>query len=186
MEKIIVGLGNPGKKYQKTRHNIGFRIIENFLKEKKDQIIKIQKKFDAEIVIVNNELQNFLAVKPLTFMNNSGIAVKKIVRHWKCAPQNIIVVHDEIDLPFGEIRVSKNASSAGHKGVQSIIDELKTQDFTRIRIGIYPKLKAKSQKPKVNAIDFVLENFSNQEEGELKDITKRAIEEINALLSSHS
>ena len=157
---LIVGLGNPGKKYAKTRHNIGFRVIDA-LKEKISG-------------------QDIVFLKPETFMNESGKAVKQALAYYKIPAENLYVIHDEIDLPFGEIRVSKDSSSAGHKGVQSIIDELKTQDFTRIRIGIEQTTRPQKQETS----DFVLEKFSKQEERELGSITKRAIEEINALLSS--
>jgi PTH1 family peptidyl-tRNA hydrolase len=166
---LIAGLGNPGKKYTKTRHNVGFRIIDSM---KKSPTPAKNKKV--------------ILLKPDTFMNESGKAIQKTIAYYKIPPDNLIIIHDEIDLPFGEIRVSKNSSSAGHKGVQSIIDGLKTKDFTRIRIGIYPRSKVKSQKSKVDTTDFVLEKFSKKEEKEFEDITKRAIEEINALLSSRS
>jgi PTH1 family peptidyl-tRNA hydrolase len=159
---LIVGLGNPGKKYIKTRHNIGFRIIDALG----------EKISDTSVILL----------KPESYMNNSGKAVQETLAYYKIPPENLIVVHDEIDLPFGEIRVSENSSSAGHKGIQSIIDELKTQNFTRIRIGIKQEIENKKQETS----DFVLEKFSKKEEKELEDITKRAIEKINALLSSRS
>lgn len=159
---LIVGLGNPGKKYIKTRHNIGFRIV------------------DALGEIISDT--NIILLKPKSFMNNSGKAVQETLAYYKIPPENLIVVHDEIDLPFGEIRVSDNSSSAGHKGIQSIIDELKTHNFTRFRIGIRQETENKKQE----ISDFVLGKFSKKEEKELEEITKRAIEKINALLSSRS
>jgi peptidyl-tRNA hydrolase, PTH1 family len=162
---LIAGLGNPGKKYAKTRHNVGFRIIDAL---KKSPILA--------------EGKEIILLKPDTFMNESGKAVQKTLAYYKISPENLIIVHDEIDLPFGEIKVSKDSSSAGHKGVQSVIDELKTKDFTRIRIGI--NQAARNEKQEVS--DFVLEKFSKKEEKEFEGITKRAIEEINALLSSRS
>jgi PTH1 family peptidyl-tRNA hydrolase len=161
---LIVGLGNPGKKYAKTRHNIGFRIIDAIREKISDT--------------------NVILLKPESFMNNSGKAVQETLAYYKIPPENLIVIHDEIDLPFGETRVSENSSSAGHKGIQSIIDELKTQNFTRIRIGI--KQKSEIRNPKSETADFVLEKFSKKEEEELGGITKRAIEKINALLFSRS
>ena len=164
---LIAGLGNPGKKYTKTRHNIGFRIID-----------ALKKSFDSA------QDKEIILLKPESFMNNSGKAIQETLTYYKISPENLIIVHDEIDLPFGEIRISRNSSSAGHKGIQSIIDELKTKDFTRIRIGINSKPKIKNQKSKIDTSDFVLEKFSKKEEKELGGITKRAIEKINALLSS--
>jgi len=146
---LIVGLGNPGFKYKKTRHNIGFMIIDELKKQ-------IDKK------------QNIL-LKPLTYMNNSGKEVKTVMRKNKI--ENLIVIHDDIDLPFKEIRINKNSSSAGHKGVQSIINELKTQDFIRIRIGIKSEQKTSTEK-------FVLEKFRKKEKKQLKEIINNAIEAI--------
>jgi len=152
MKTLIVGLGNPGKKYAKTRHNIGFRVIDAL----KDEIS------DKDIVFL----------KPDIFMNNSGKAVKEELKYSALSSQNLIVIHDDIDLLFGDIRVSKDSSSAGHKGVQSIIDELGTKDFTRIRIGVRPtRLR---QGFGGQAEKFVLENFTKDEEKQLPEIIKKA------------
>jgi peptidyl-tRNA hydrolase, PTH1 family len=151
MKKFIVGLGNPGLKYKKTRHNIGFIVIDELEKNISDKDI--------------------ILLKPDTFMNNSGKAVKKIFKNLPLNSQDLIIVHDDIDLPFGTIKVSKNSSSAGHKGVQSIIDEIGTKDFIRIRIGIKPTHKTDTEK-------FVLKKFTRQEKKQLKKIVKKAIEKI--------
>ena len=153
---LIVGLGNPGRKYTKTRHNIGFRVIDALKDEISDK--------------------NVILLKPDIFMNNSGKAVKKELKYSKLNTQDLIVIHDDIDLPFGTIRVSKDSSSAGHKGVQSIIDELRTKDFTRIRIGIKPSYE-------VDTTEFVLNKFSKEEEKQLKEIIKKAAETIRTAVS---
>ena len=150
--KLIVGLGNPGIKYKKTRHNVGFRIIDELKKSLKDK-------------------DDIILLKPNTFMNNSGKAVKKAIENWKLKIENCIVIHDDIDLLFGDIRVSNNSSSAGHKGVQSIIDELGTKDFSRIRIGIRQDTITKKQ----DTNKFVLENFTKDEEKHLPKIIKKAV-----------
>ena len=158
--KLIVGLGNPGRKYKKTRHNIGFVIIDELKRHisKKDAIL----------------------LKPLTYMNNSGKEVKSVMDKNKIS--DLIVVHDDVDLPFNEIRVSKNISSAGHKGVQSIINELGTQNFIRVRVGIGPRWDQKSQRgKKINTERFVLEKFTKEEKKQLKDIIKKAVLEITQL-----
>jgi len=153
---VIVGLGNPGKKYEKTRHNVGFRVI--------DELARIKER-------------GFIIAKPQTFMNNSGKAVKALVNFYKIKPDNLWVVHDDIDLPIGELKIAKGRGSAGHKGVQSIINELKTKDFNRIRVGICPK----TDKPKT--IDkFVLQNFTKEEEKILKETIKQIIIEINKFI----
>lgn len=162
MKTLIVGLGNPGKKYAKTRHNIGFRVIN-----------ELEKFLD----VARNK--NLIFLKPDAFMNNSGKVVKECLAYKKIPTSNLIVIHDDIDLPFGEIRVSKDSSSAGHKGVQSIIDELGTKDFTRIRIGIKSLYK-------FDTTDFVLKNFTKDEEKELKKIIKKALDKVSTLLASCS
>jgi len=149
--KLIVGLGNPGRKYKKTRHNIGWLVLD-----------ELKKSIDKDKIIL---------LKPTTYMNNSGKEVKPVVQKNKINIENIIVIHDDIDLPFGTIRISQNSSSAGHKGVQSIINELGTQNFTRIRVGINPGCKIGAEK-------FVLEKFTKEEKKQLKQIIKQAIEEI--------
>jgi len=169
--KLIVGLGNPKKKYEKTRHNVGFRVIDELLNSIQETVCKKQKKFNAEIVKVKFNDNDLILVKPLTFMNNSGLVIKKLIHDLKFKIQNFIVIHDDIDLLFGDIRVSKNSSSAGHKGVQSIIDELKTKDFTRIRIGIKPSHE-------FDTTEFVLKKFSKEEEKKLEKIIPEAVEII--------
>jgi PTH1 family peptidyl-tRNA hydrolase len=156
--KLIVGLGNPGKKYAKTRHNIGFRVIDS-----------LDFARDKDVILL----------KPDNFMNNSGRAVQSLITKYKIQTTDVIVVHDDIDLLFGDVRVSKDSSSAGHKGVQSIIDALGAQDFIRIRIGIRPQHE-------IDTTEFVLKNFTKTEEKQLPEIIKKAIDEIDAFLTSCS
>jgi peptidyl-tRNA hydrolase, PTH1 family len=153
---LIVGLGNPGPKYQNTRHNIGSRIIDE---------------------LESLSLPNVILAKPATFMNESGKAVKRLTKNYKLKTGDLIVVHDDIDLALGTIKIAKNRGSAGHKGVESIIKELGTKDFNRIRIGICPG----AGKPE-NVERFVLQNFTKQEEKTLKEVIKKIILEIRKLL----
>ncbi|MDD2807811.1 MAG: aminoacyl-tRNA hydrolase [Patescibacteria group bacterium] len=148
--KLIVGLGNPGKKYEQTWHNLGFMVIDNYLKEYQDQT-KVKKKFDAEFFEINEIGEKIILAKPQTFMNQSGVAVKQIAKFYKIAVPDIWVIHDDIDLPLGKIRISHNASAAGHRGVQSVIEELGSQAFARFRLGIQPEPPIN-----VNAEDYVL------------------------------
>lgn len=159
--KLIVGLGNPGKKYEKTRHNIGFRVLDKMANG-----FKFEKKFNAEISVGNEDLRSkkIIFAKPQTFMNNSGEAVLAISKFYKIDPIDIIVIHDELDLKFGKIKESFGSRSAGHNGVQSIIDRLDTKDFTRIRFGIGPTPE------KIPSEKFVLQKFSKDEEKELKNL----------------
>ena len=153
---IIFGLGNPGKKYKKTRHNVGALAVEELDSSTKEKVI----------------LQ-----KPDSFMNLSGRTVKKLLKSRKLKNQNLVVVHDDIDLPVGQIRIAKNRGSAGHKGVESIIRELGTKNFIRFRIGIKPE----SGKPK-NPEKFVLQNFSKKEEETVKKVIKKTAEAIELFL----
>lgn len=130
---IIIGLGNPGDKYQKTPHNIGFEIIDKIAEVNDFPEFKLSKKFKA----FTSEKNQTILVKPETFMNESGQAVKAIKSFYKT--NEIIVIHDDIDLVIGKIKLSKNSGSAGHKGIDSIIKELGTKDFERIRVGIQPE-----------------------------------------------
>jgi len=149
---LIVGLGNPGKKYQKTRHNIGFRVVD-------------------ELKSLN--LKRVILVKPKTFMNLSGKAVKSLMTKYKVPPLNLWVIHDDIDLPLGKIRISVGRGAAGHKGVESIIKELGTKNFVRFRIGICPK----AGKPK-NIEKFVLQKFNKKEEKLVKEVIKKTTQAI--------
>ena len=168
--KLIVGLGNPGRRYKKTRHNVGFMIIDEL-------VDKWQKSKKTNCVYSKQEDIEY--IKPLSFMNNSGKAVRSVKDKHKIKPENIIVIHDDVDLPFGEVRISKNVSSAGHKGVLSIINELGTQDFIRFRIGIGPRWDQRSQRgKKVDTERFVLEKFTKEENKQLDEIIKQAIEII--------
>ncbi len=172
---IIVGLGNPGKKYKNTRHNVGFQAIDEFARENNFPEFRLSKKYNSLI----SEKENIVLVKPQTFMNNSGLAIKKIIQNSKFKIQNSIVIHDDIDLPLGKIRISKNRGSAGHKGVESIIREIGTKDFTRFRIGITPaSAKASAGKAK-NIEKYVLQKFDKEEE----KIIKQVIQEIRTKLS---
>ena len=149
---LIVGLGNPGKKYQKTRHNIGFRVVD-------------------ELGFLKN--QHVVLAKPKTFMNRSGKAVKQLIRNQKAKIEDLIVFHDDIDLPLGKIRIVKNRGAAGHKGVESIIKELGTKNFIRFRIGICPK----TGKPK-NPEGFVLQKFNKDEEKIVKGVIQKTVEAV--------
>ncbi len=126
---LIIGLGNPGKKYSQSRHNIGFWVVEEWLKKKKEKEENIQdfqeiKKIKGELTKVKNSQQEIFLLKPQTFMNCSGEAVKKTLDFFQLNPQNILVIHDELDLELGKIRFSYDAGPAGHNGVLSVINWL--------------------------------------------------------------
>jgi PTH1 family peptidyl-tRNA hydrolase len=179
--RIIVGLGNPGKKFEKTRHNLGFLVIENLkLKIKNFSDWKYEKKFKAEISRGKIGKEKIILAKPKTFMNESGKSVKLLVTNYSLPVTKLFVVHDDIDLPLGKIRISIGRGSAGHKGVQSIIDELGTKNFVRFRIGIKPKNN--KQRTINNVKEFVLLKFNKREEKILKEVVKRTCQAIEVAI----
>ena len=131
---IVVGLGNPGGKYENTRHNVGFRAIDYLCKEY--MVSSEKKKFDAICTKVLMNGKNILLLKPQTFMNNSGLSVAKAADFYKMTPESIIVIFDDISLDPGRLRVKRKGSAGGHNGVKSIIQFLSSEDFPRIKIGV--------------------------------------------------
>ena len=180
MEDIyLIGLGNPGKKYSKSRHNIGFLLLENLSKKYNSNfLLKDKLKCScSEFKIKDSTYRLFL---PNTFMNDSGDAVKAIVDWYKINVDKIFVIVDDKDLPLGKIRFRKKGSSGGHNGLKSIIEKLQTQNFNRIRIGIGspPSIKGKNN---FNTISHVLGNISSEEKSILEKVYERVIESIEQL-----
>ena len=173
---LIVGLGNPGLKYKNTRHNAGFMAIDAFIENHKQEIKSQKEKYNAIITELKFKDRKIIIAKPLIFINNSGKTIKEIIKYWRINIKNLYIIHDDIDLPLGTVRISKNIDSAGHKGVQSIINELKTKNFTRIRIGIRPT-ETNSYK-KIPTDKFVLEKFSKNEKSVIEKAIKKIIEII--------
>lgn len=187
--KLIVGLGNPGDKFKYTRHNIGFMVAEKLVKEKLSltsslKAWKKEDKFLVEICRINNEV---IVIKPQTFMNLSGEAVSKVANYYKVAVCDIWVVHDDIDLPLGKIRVRKGGASAGHHGIESIIKEIGSSDFVRFRLGIgQGKLDrmhtADHNLHRQDVVKFVVSLFKEDEAGDLKKMIKKATESLETAL----
>ena len=163
--KKIIGLGNPGEKYKTTRHNVGRVILNNW--QEKENLLSFKKNSKLNALITKGD--NFVLALPETFMNSSGISVKKIIKNI----ENLWVVHDDIDLPFGTIRISKDKGSAGHNGVESIIKEIKTKDFVRFRVGIKPLSHFISSE---NLASFVLKKFTKKELELLESISNKTIQ----------
>jgi len=163
---LIVGLGNPGILYEKTRHNFGFRIIGALAKKYKIEFKK-EKKFESKIASGEILNKNVYLLMPLTYMNKSGIALEKVVNYYKFDIENILVVVDDADIKFGEFKLKKDSSSAGHKGLQSIEEHLNTQKYTRLKIGIGRESRALKT--------YVLDKFTKQEKEKLPEIEKKAI-----------
>lgn len=186
--KLIVGLGNPGKKYENTRHNFGFLVLDYLLKEFEsiDKTYWEEEKFKKYMVKkLDIEGEQVLIAKPATFMNDSGYPVVALVSFYKILPSDIYVIHDDLDIIFGKIKVRFGGSSAGHKGVESIINKLGTDKFLRIRLGIGGELKIKSAKLKVQkgARDYVLSDFTGNEKGKLKTVLKETKKIVEKLIS---
>lgn len=166
---IIIGLGNPGKKFENTRHNVGFMVINEFAKQNNFPEFKLLKKAEAEI----SEKDSIILVKPQTFMNNSGIAAQKILAQKNS--ENMIIIHDDVDLPIGKIKIVKDRGSAGHKGVESIIQHIGNKNLIRIRIGI-------NNETDPRAMDIVLKKFLNQEKNEVENSIKKSAAAIEVIL----
>jgi PTH1 family peptidyl-tRNA hydrolase len=158
--KLIVGLGNPGKKYQKCRHNMGFILLDKFAKEKGLKW-RNSSKFESEI----SEYGDAILVKPQTFMNNSGDAVSKLMNFYKISAEDLIVVHDDVDIPFATVKKQKGKNAAGHHGVEDIIQKIGTKEFWRIRVGV-----GKPQNKDIPVDSWVLQDFSDGELFEVKSI----------------
>ena len=177
-EIYLIGLGNPGKKYSKTRHNIGFLLLEKLSKKHNSNfLIKDKLKSSCSEFQINN--CTFRVFLPTTFMNNSGDAVRAIVDWYKINLDQILIIVDDKDLPLGKIRFRQKGSSGGHNGLKSIIEQLQTQNFKRIRIGIGspPLLKGKN----FNTISHVLGNISSEEKTILDKVYMRVIEALEQL-----
>ncbi|OUC05197.1 peptidyl-tRNA hydrolase [Litorilinea aerophila] len=161
--KMIVGLGNPGPRYAKNRHNIGFQCVDLFSERHQIPLDKMQHRarLGSGWVQDNGRRQRVLLVKPLTYMNASGEAVAPLARYYRIAPEEILVIHDDLDLEAGRLRLRRNGSSGGQRGVQSIINQLGSQDFHRARVGI-------GRPPgRMDPAAYVLQDFSPQEEAEI-------------------
>lgn len=164
--KLIVGLGNPGNKYEKTRHNIGFMFTDELVK-KNNFNFTLDKKLQTKIAsgIINNE--KVYIIQPQTYMNLSGEAVRAVCKYYGIDVNDILVIYDDLDLPVGKVRIRPNGSSGGHRGMQNIIDMLQTKKIHRIRIGIDGCDKDK-------VIDYVLGRFNKEEEIEISLIISKA------------
>ena len=178
-EIYLIGLGNPGKKYSKNRHNIGFLLLEDLSKKYNSNFLLKDKlkSYCSEFKIDNSTYRLFL---PNTFMNNSGDAVRAIVDWYKMDLDQIFVIVDDKDLPIGKIRFRKKGSSGGHNGLKSIIEKLQTHHFNRIRIGIGSP-KAINGTNNLNTISHVLGNISLEEKSILDRVFKRVIESLEQL-----
>lgn len=176
--KLIVGLGNPGKKYERTRHNVGFVIVDKLATTYGLRFVPA-KKLQADIAKGELESKRVVFLKPETFMNNSGLAVHAALSFYKLTPDDLIVVHDDKDIPLGETRVQVGRGSAGHNGIKSIFECLGTKNFTRIRVGVAPAVILHG-----DTANFVLSNFTKEEQMVLKEVLGHVTEELKQLIGT--
>jgi PTH1 family peptidyl-tRNA hydrolase len=184
--KLIVGLGNPGGEYEDTRHNIGYMVVDKLAREIGRDTLVWQEDGKRQALVA--KVGDVILVKPLTFMNSSGVAVSQLANFYKIASGDIWVIQDDIDLPLGKIRIRHGGGTAGHNGVESIIAALGTDAFLRFRLGIgrgrEDIKKGTDQNLKHRAvIDFVLSRFTQSEAGSLKKLIKYGVEAVRITLN---
>lgn len=176
--KLIVGLGNPGHEYQKTRHNAGFLALDALKKDFSFDTFSADKKLRGEFAKGKSSRQVLVFLKPTTFMNESGVAVQAAMHFYKLNASDIMIIHDDKDIPLGETRVQINRGPAGHNGVRSIIEKIGTQDFARIRIGVAPV-----EKTIVETADFVLGKFTKEEINQLTAVFHHVASDVKNWLA---
>jgi len=173
----VVGLGNPGSKYKFTRHNIGFRIVDNLALDIETEFKKVKSYYS----LISREMINnrkVILVKPQTFMNLSGRAVNKIVSYYKISFRDLLIIYDDLNLELGQIRIRKKGSAGGHKGMESIMQYLHSEDIPRLRIGIGNP----SANFNFDCMSYVLSNFNDDEEDRIKETIKLSTEAIKTVL----
>ena len=170
---LFVGLGNPTPDSENNRHNVGFKIIDAI--NKKFSLSKQKPKFKGLLTTGNIGNKKIYAIKPLTFMNNSGICIRELIEYFKIDAENVIVFHDDLDIEFGKIKAKFGGSNAGHNGIASI-DKFIGKDYSRVRVGI--------GKPKINieVADYVLQNFNEEEAVGIEKISNNIIDSISILV----
>ncbi len=171
---IIVGLGNPGKKYSRSRHNIGFMVVEEIAKR---HAIEFQEENNTRRTGRGSiDKEEVLLLEPLVYMNRSGIVVDEIITTWSVPLKNLIVIHDDIDMETGKLRIKRKSSSGGHKGVESIIQGVSSCDFIRVKIGI-------GREVGISEEDYVLRRFKKDEVFIIKKVIERASDSVKSILT---
>ncbi len=171
--KAVVGLGNPGKRYERTRHNIGRLAVRSFL-ERFTQLPKTEHDFS----IVYRIGDRVLVVEPAVYMNVSGVAVREICQIYSIVPQDFLIVYDDVDIPFGRLRARKRGGAGGHHGMESVVAELQTEDIPRLRVGIG------TEQPIGELTDYVLGEFTAAEQEKLPEILSRAADAIECFVQT--
>ena len=180
--KLIVGLGNPGRDYVNNRHNVGFKCVDLFARE--HGISLNQRRARSKLGTGEVANTRIVVAKPQTFMNLSGEAVSALARRYKLSPEDILVIHDDLDLPLGKIRIREKGSSGGHNGLKSIIARLGTRDFPRIRVGIAPNESSDgAAAPEVDAVEHVLSDFTDAEKTVMREVYLKVTAAIHCILA---
>lgn len=165
---LVIGLGNPGKRYNSTRHNAGFMVLDWLCERWNASPFQEESKFSAEATSLIQGTQKIILAKPTTFMNESGRSVQSLLDYYKLGPQSLVIIHDDLDIAPGTLRTTDSSRAAGHNGVQNIIDTLGTQDFFRIRLGI--GRPGEVQGTCIPSHDYVLGRFLPDEEATLRTL----------------
>jgi len=176
MIKLIVGLGNPGLQYEKTRHNAGFLFLDGLVCDVGEKWLSAAQ-FQGEMANISVRGNKLMLLKPMTFMNRSGMSVGKLLRYYKINPDEMLVVHDELDLPAGVIRLKRDGGHAGHNGVRDIIAHANSKDFYRLRVGI-------GRPPQgANVADYVLSDLSVRELGAMHEVFRSVMSRVDQVLT---
>lgn len=172
--KLIVGLGNPGEKYKQNRHNVGWLLLDYLDKKMEGRGWKAEKMFEAEICEIEINGEKIILAKPQTFMNDSGKAVQKISKNNNLTSNDLVVVHDDLDIKLGEYKIQIGKGPKLHNGIESIENHMHTKEFTRVRIGV----DNRSRENRIPGEAYVLQNFTSEELTVLNDVFKKITEEL--------
>lgn len=171
--KIVVGLGNPGNQYKETRHNIGFQVVDELAR--RWSVAAWKRRYEAE-VSEHRAIGPVLLVKPQTYMNLSGSSVREAAKFYKTPPEDIIVIHDDLDLPSGRLRIRERGGSGGHRGIESILAQLGSDEFVRVRFGV-------GRPPEGwESADYVLGRFAAEEQALIREAVGKAADAVEAIL----
>lgn len=172
--KMIIGLGNPGKEYEKTRHNVGFMVVDHYAHNKN---VQFKEKFNGLSAKINYKNEIIILLKPLSYMNLSGTVIKKYIDFYKINYQDILVIQDDLDMPVGKIKLKYKGSCGGHNGIRNIIDNLKTEEFKRFKLGI-------GKNANVSTKDYVLGKFSSEEQDIINKIILISDEILDSFITN--
>jgi len=171
---LIAGLGNPGKEYRQSRHNVGFMVIDHLAEDLETPIKRV--KFKAMIGIGTFENKQVILAKPQTYMNASGESIAPLLRYFKVPLENFIVVHDDLDIPFGNLRIRPSGGTSGQKGMKSIVEKLGSQDFPRMRMGI-------GRPPgRMDPVDYVLQSFTPDQVPIMEEVLDQAVKALKTFI----